>query len=188
RVFLRLGLTSFGGPIAHLAYFREEFVRRRAWLDDAHFAQLLSVCQFLPGPASSQMGFAIGLFRGGWLGALAAFVAFTLPSALLMLSFAAIAPHLGQGLGAAAVHGLKLIAVVVVGHGLLGMLRQLATDAPRVLIAVGSAALIVLSHSAWAQLGAMALGAALGWCLCRQATSPATAVFPVRYGQRGGAA
>lgn len=187
-VFLRLGLTSFGGPIAHLAYFHQEFVRRRGWLDEARFAHLLAVCQFLPGPASSQMGFAIGLFRAGWAGALAAFVAFTLPSALLMFGFAAIAPYLGQSPGAAVVHGLKLIAVVVVGHGLLGMLRHLARDAPRVLIAAGSAALIVLTHSAWAQLGAMALGAALGWCLCRQATSPATAAFPVRYGRRGGAA
>ena len=188
RVFLRLGLTSFGGPIAHLAYFREEFVRRRAWLDDAHFAQLLSVCQFLPGPASSQMGFAIGLFRGGWLGAMAAFAAFTLPSALLMFGFAAMAPHLGQGLGAAAVHGLKLVAVVVVAHGLLGMMRQLAPDVPRALIAAGSAALIMLIDNAWAQLGAMALGGMLGLSLCRHVTVPEAAVFHVGYGRRGGAA
>lgn len=188
RVFLRLGLTSFGGPIAHLAYFREEFVSRRGWLDDAHFAQLLSVCQFLPGPASSQMGFAIGLFRGGWLGALAAFVAFTLPSALLMFGFAELAPYLGQDLGAAAVHGLKLVAVVVVAHGLLGMVRTLAPDAPRALIASGAVALTVLTGNAWAQLIAIALGGILGACLCRDVTAPATAVFPVRYGHRGGAA
>jgi chromate transporter len=187
RVFLRLGLTSFGGPIAHLAYFREEFVRRRGWLDDAHFAQLLSVCQFLPGPASSQMGFAIGLFRGGWLGAMAAFVAFTLPSALLMFGFAALAPHLGEGLGAAAVHGLKLVAVVVVAHGLLGMVRQLAPDAPRALIAAGAVALIVLTGNAWAQLIAIALGGILGAWLCRHVTAPGTAAFPVRYGHLSGA-
>ncbi|WP_449466769.1 chromate efflux transporter [Stenotrophomonas humi] len=188
RVFLRLGLTSFGGPIAHLAYFREEFVRRRGWLDDAHFAQLLSVCQFLPGPASSQMGFAIGLFRGGWLGAMAAFVAFTLPSALLMFGFAAIAPYLGQGLGAAAVHGLKLVAVVVVAHGLLGMVRQLVPDAPRVLIAAGSVALMLLIDDAWAQPGAIALGGMLGLSLCRHVAVPEAAIFPVRHGRRGGAA
>ncbi|WP_256202308.1 chromate efflux transporter [Stenotrophomonas pictorum] len=188
RIFLRLGLTSFGGPIAHLAYFREEFVRLRGWLDDAHFAQLLSVCQFLPGPASSQMCFAIGLFRGGWAGALAAFVAFTLPSALLMFGFALIAPHVGQGVGTAAVHGLKLVAVVVVAHGLLGMIRQLAPDAPRVLIAAGAAVLIVSTGSAWAQLGAIALGAMLGWCFCRQVNAPLSAAFPVRYGRRGGVA
>src|SRR5690606_12310997 len=186
-VFLRLGLTSFGGPIAHLAYFHEEFVRRRGWLDEARFAHLLAVCQFLPGPASSQMGFAIGLFRGGWPGALAAFVAFTLPSALLMFGFAAIAPHLEQGFGAAAVHGLKLVAVVVVAHGLLGMVRQLAPDAPRVLIAAGSVALIVLIDHAWAQLCAIALGGMLGLSLCRHVTVPGAAIFPVGYGRRGGA-
>lgn len=96
RAFLVLGLTSFGGPIAHLGYFRREFVERRCWLDDSQFAQLLAVCQFLPGPASSQLGFALGLLRAGWRGALAAFVAFTLPSALLMLGFAALAPRMGE--------------------------------------------------------------------------------------------
>lgn len=188
RVFLRLGLTSFGGPIAHLAYFREEFVRRRGWLDDAHFAQLLSVCQFLPGPASSQMGFAIGLFRGGWRGALAAFVAFTLPSAVLMFGLAALAPYFGHGAGAAAVHGLKLVAVVVVAHGLLGMVRQLAPDAPRALIAAGAVALIVLTGNAWVQLVAIALGGMLGMWLCRHVTAPSVAIFPTRYGSRVGAA
>ncbi|HRO27874.1 MAG TPA: chromate efflux transporter [Luteimonas sp.] len=186
RVFLRLGLTSFGGPIAHLAYFRAEFVGRRGWLDDAHFAQLLSVCQFLPGPASSQMGFAIGLFRAGWRGALAAFVAFTLPSALLMFGFSVLAPYLGHGLGAAVVHGLKLVAVVVVAHGLLGMARQLAPDLPRALIAVGALALIVLTGNAWAQLIAIALGGLLGLWLCRHVAEPVAAVFPVPYRRRTG--
>lgn len=188
RVFLRLGLTSFGGPIAHLAYFRDEFVRRRAWLDDAHFAQLLSVCQFLPGPASSQMGFAVGLLRAGWPGALAAFIAFTLPSSLLMLGFATLVPHLGAGPGAAAVHGLKLVAVVVVAHGLLGMARQLAPDAPRILIAAGAGAVIVLSGNAWLQLIAIALGGVSGTWLCRHVSAPAVAAFPMRYGRRGGVA
>jgi chromate transporter len=185
--FLKLGLTSFGGPIAHLGYLREEFVQRRRWLDESHFAQLLAVCQFLPGPASSQMGFAIGLFRGGARGALAAFVAFTLPSALLMFGFAALSPHLGEGIGAAAVHGLKLVAVVVVAHGLLGMARQLTPDAPRLLIAAGAVAMIVLSGNAWMQLAAIAMGAMLGPLLCRRVPAPAAAVFPVRYGNRGAA-
>lgn len=185
RAFLKLGLTSFGGPIAHLGYLREEFVRRRGWLDEAHFAQLLAVCQFLPGPASSQMGFAIGLFRGGWRGALAAFIAFTLPSALLMFAFAALAPHVGPGVGSAAPHGLKLVAVVVVAHGVLGMVRQLAPDTPRALIAAGAAALIVLTGNAWVQLIAIALGGAVGPWLCRHVTAPVTAVFPVHYGRRG---
>jgi len=187
RAFIKLGLTSFGGPIAHLGYLREEFVQRRGWLDEAHFAQLLAVCQFLPGPASSQMGFAIGLFRGGWRGALAAFLAFTLPSALLMFGFAALAPYLDHGVGAAAVHGLKLVAVVVVAHGLLGMVRQLAPDTPRALIAAGAVALIVLTGNAWVQLAAIALGGALGPWLCRHVRTPVAAMFPVRYGHRGAA-
>lgn len=187
RAFLKLGLTSFGGPVAHLGYLREEFVQRRGWLDEAHFAQLLAVCQFLPGPASSQMGFAIGLFRSGWRGALAAFMAFTLPSAFLMFGFAALAQHLGAGVGAAAVHGLKLVAVVVVAHGLLGMVRQLAPDAPRALIAAGATALIVLSGNAWVQLIAIVLGGLLGLRLCRHVTAPVIAIFPVHYGHRAAA-
>lgn len=187
RAFLKLGLTSFGGPIAHLGYLREEFVQRRDWLDEARFAQLLAVCQFLPGPASSQMGFAIGLIRAGWRGALAAFIGFTLPSALLMFGFAALASYLGHGIGAAAVHGLKLVAVVVVAHGLLGMVRQLAPDAPRALIAVGAVALVVLTGNAWVQLIAIALGGLLGPWLCRHVNAPVVAMFPVRYGHRGAA-
>lgn len=187
RAFIKLGLTSFGGPIAHLGYLREEFVQRRGWLDEAHFAQLLAVCQFLPGPASSQMGFAIGLFRGGWRGALVAFLAFTLPSALLMFGFAALAPYLGHGVGAAAVHGLKLVAVVVVAHGLLGMVSRLAPDTPRALIAAGAVALIVLTGNAWVQLAAIALGGVLGPWLCRHVRTPVAAMFPVGYGHRGAA-
>lgn len=188
RAFLKLGLKSFGGPIAHLGYLREEFVARRGWLDEAQFAQLLAVCQFLPGPASSQMGFAIGLLRGGGQGALAAFTAFTLPSALLMFGFAALAPHLRHGLGAAAVHGLQLVAVVVVAQGLLGMVRQLTPDAPRALIAAGATALIVLTGHAWVQLIAIAVGGMLGSWFCRQVSVPTLAVFPVRYGHRSAAA
>ncbi|WP_255322959.1 chromate efflux transporter [Lysobacter sp. K5869] len=182
--FARLGLTGFGGPIAHLAYFREEFVRRRGWLDDARYAQLLSLCQFLPGPASSQMGLAIGLLRAGWRGALAAFVAFTLPSALAMFAFAALAPRLNQGLGAAAVHGLKLVAVVVVAHGLLGMARRLTPDWPRAALALAAAALVSLSGSAWAQLLAIAAGGVLGRWLCRSARTETASGFALPYGRR----
>lgn len=182
--FLKLGLTSFGGPIAHLGYLREEFVARRGWLDEARFAQLLVVCQFLPGPASSQMGFAIGLFRGGWGGAIAAFVAFTLPSALLLFGFASLTPYLGHGLGTAALHGLKLVAVVVVAHGLLGMGRQLAPDAPRALLAFAAAALLLFTGNAWMQLIVIVLGGLLGLWLCRQVSAPSVAVFPVPHGPR----
>ncbi|WP_223877937.1 chromate efflux transporter [Luteimonas sp. MC1825] len=186
--FLRLGLTAFGGPLAHLGYMREEFVQRRRWLDDAAFAQLLAVCQFLPGPASSQMGFAIGLLRGGWGGALAAFVAFTLPSALLLFAFAALAPHLADGPGQAAMHGLKLVAVAVVAHALLGMARKLAPDVTRVLIAVAAGLLVALAGTAWMQLLAIALGGALGLWLCR-GLPPAAAMarVPLPHGTRGAA-
>ncbi|TWI11528.1 chromate efflux transporter [Aerolutibacter ruishenii] len=187
RVFLVLGLTSFGGPIAHLGYLRTAFVERRRWLDESQFAQLLAVCQFLPGPASSQMGFAIGLFRAGWRGALAAFAGFTLPSALLMLVFALLTPRWQGEIGAATVHGLKLVAVAVVAHGLLGMIRQLAPDGQRLLIAGAAAAVVALTGNAWVQLAVIVMGAVLGPWLCRQAKALPTAVFPVHYGARGAA-
>jgi len=184
RAFLRLGLTSFGGPIAHLGYFREEFVVRRQWLDDARYAQLLAICQFLPGPASSQMGFAIGLLRAGWRGALAAFVGFTLPSALLMFGFASVSARLDSGFGAAVVHGLKLVAVAVVAHGLLGMARQMTPDLRRIVIAVLACVCVLWLGTAWAQLVAIAMGAVLGALMCRRLASRAALQppLPIRYG------
>ncbi len=167
--FLRLGLTSFGGPIAHMAYFHEEFVTRRRWLDESAFARLLALCQFVPGPASSQLGFAIGLRRAGWRGALAAFVAFTLPSALLMLLFALSAAHLGSEQNAPILHGLKLVAVVFVAHGLIGMARRFLVGLPHVLIAVITMVMIVLASTAWMQLAAILFGALLGVGRVREA-------------------
>ena len=184
RVFLKLGLTAFGGPVAHLGYMRDEFVQRRGWLDDARFAQLLAICQFLPGPASSQLGFAIGLQRGGWRGALCAFAGFTLPSALLMFGFATLAPLLGHGAGLAVLHGLKLVAVAVVAHALLGMARQLTPDAPRLLIAIAALALLLVAASAWMQLVAIGLGGLLGTWLCRHVQAPAAAPLSVPGGAR----
>ena len=184
RIFLHLGLTSFGGPIAHLGYYREEFVVRRRWLSDERFSQLLAACQFLPGPASSQMGFAIGLFRAGWPGALAAFIAFTLPSALLLFGFAGISHYLETGAGAAAVHGLKLVAVAVVAHGLLGMARRLTPDIRRAMIAAVACVLIATTGLAWMQLAAIAFGGLLGPWLCRTVTGQTITTFPVAYGGR----
>ena len=120
RVFLRLGLTSFGGPVAHLGYFREAIVEKHKWLSDAAYADLVALCQFVPGPASSQLGFALGYLRAGWIGALAAFVAFTLPSAALLFLFALALPVLSGPVGSGAVHGLKLVAVAIVAHAVLG--------------------------------------------------------------------
>ena len=113
-VFLKLGLTSFGGPIAHLGFFHRELIERRQWISESQYAQLLALCQFLPGPASSQLGFALGLLRANWSGAIAAFLAFTLPSALLLFGFAALLPQLSGPTGTAAIHGLKLVALAVV--------------------------------------------------------------------------
>ena len=121
--FLKLGLTSFGGPIAHLGYFQRELIERRKWLNEGEYAQLLALCQFIPGPASSQLGFVLGLLRGGWTGAIAAFVAFTLPSALMLFAFAALLPQISGTVGDAAIHGLMLVALAVVAHGVLGCTR-----------------------------------------------------------------
>ncbi|MFC4728943.1 chromate efflux transporter [Coralloluteibacterium thermophilus] len=180
RAFLLLGLSAFGGPVAHVGYFRAAFVARRGWLDDAQFAQLLAICQVLPGPASSQLGFGIGLLRAGWAGAAAAFVAFTLPSALLMLALVWLAPAGDAPVGAAVVRGLKLVAVAVVAHGLIAMARQLAPDARRAAIAVSAALLVLASGAAWAQLGAIVVGAALGILLCRHVPLPPAAPLPAR--------
>ena len=176
--FTKLGLTSFGGPVAHIGYFRREFVERRKWLDDAEFARLLALCQFLPGPASSQMGFSLGLLRAGWVGALAAFVAFTLPSALLMYVFATMLPALGAGAGQAAIHGLKLVAVAVVAQGVMNMARQLCPDAPRASIAVAATSLVLVSGVPWVQLVVVAGGALAGLAVCRSV--PPAAGSPLR--------
>ncbi len=176
--FLRLGVRSFGGPIAHIGYLHEEFVTRRRWLSDEQFAQSLSVCQMLPGPASSQLGFTIGLLRAGWGGALAAFAGFTAPSALLLILLARFAPLLDTGVGVTVVHGLKLTAVAVVAHGVLRMARQLTPDVTRLGIAVAAMIALLVAASASLQLVVIAAGALAGLLLCRTPT-PASSVFVV---------
>src|ERR1700722_12888805 len=126
--FLRLGVTSFGGPIAHLGYFREEIVQRRRWIDDATYMDLVALCQFLPGPASSQVGFSLGLIRAGFWGGLAAWIGFTLPSAVLMVAFAYGAGALGGQIGEGVLHGLKLVAVAIVAQAVWDMARRLCAD------------------------------------------------------------
>jgi chromate transporter len=165
--FLKLGLTSFGGPIAHLGYFRDEFVTRRRWFDDHAYGDLVALCQFLPGPASSQVGFAIGLMRAGPLGGLAAWLGFTLPSALLMLAFALGAAALDGPLAQGILHGLKLVAVAVVAQAVLGMAKSLTPDRQRAGIAVLAVALMVVFGGAIGQVGAILVGGALGLVLCR---------------------
>jgi chromate transporter len=169
RVFLKLGVSSFGGPIAHIGYYREEFVVRRRWLSEPTFVDLVALCQFLPGPASSQTGFAIGLMRAGYRGALAAWAGFTLPSAILMVLFAYGAGALSGPAGAGLLHGLKLVAVAIVAQAVWGMARSLCPDRERASIATVSALIILFSTSSLAQIGAIVLGGLLGLWLCRQA-------------------
>jgi chromate transporter len=169
RVFFKLGVSSFGGPVAHIGYFREEFVARRRWLDEQAFVDLVALCQFLPGPASSQTGFSIGLIRAGYLGALAAWTGFTLPSAVVMVLFAYGAGALGGPAGTGLLHGLKLVAVAIVAQAVSGMARTLCPDRQRASIAVLSALIILFSTSAVAQIGAIVLGGLLGLWLCRGA-------------------
>ncbi|WP_250520704.1 chromate efflux transporter [Caballeronia sp. NCTM1] len=167
KVFLKLGLTSFGGPIAHLGYFRREFVESRRWLDDKSYTDLVALCQFLPGPASSQVGFSIGLMRAGWLGGLAAWCGFTLPSILLLIGFASVAPDLGSAAGQGLIHGLKLVAVAVVAQAVWDMARRLCPDRQRAAIALISIAMLAILTTVYAQLLVIALGALLGVVLCR---------------------
>ena len=172
--FGKLGVSCFGGPIAHIGYFREEFVVQRRWLDEHAYADLVALCQFLPGPASSQVGFSIGLMRGGYLGGLAAWTAFTLPSAILLLLFAYGANALQGPIGTGLLHGLKLVAVAIVAQAVWGMARTLAPDRERASIAVVAALIILFSSASVAQMGAIALGGVAGLWLCRAALPAST--------------
>jgi chromate transporter len=167
RIFAKLGFTCFGGPIAHIGYFREEFVVRRKWIDEHGYADLVGLCQFLPGPASSQVGFSIGLMRAGYLGGFAAWTGFTLPSAVVLVLFAYGAGALSGPIGTGLLHGLKLTAVAIVAQAVLGMARTLCPDRERASIAVVAALIILFSSSSIAQIGAIALGGIAGLWLCR---------------------
>ena len=167
RVSLKLGLTSFGGPIAHLGYFHEEYVKRRKWLDESRYADLVALCQFLPGPASSQVGIGIGIMRGGILGGLIAWLGFTLPSVVALLVFATLFSS-GAIADAGWVHGLKLVAVAIVAQAVLGMGQKLAADRTRATIAVVTAALVLLVPSVLMQLGVIVAAGVVGVVIYRQ--------------------
>ena len=160
--FLKLGLTSFGGPIAHLGYFRKELVERRQWVSEEQYGQLLAICQFLPGPASSQLGFTLGLIRAGWSGAFAAFIAFTLPSVLLLIVFASALPELTDETGKSIVQGLKLVAFAVVADAVFGMSKKLCPDIKRRLIALVSIIILLMFSSVWLQIATVFGGAVAG--------------------------
>jgi chromate transporter len=182
RVFLKLGLTSFGGPIAHLGYFRNEIVVRRRWIDEAGYADLVALCQFLPGPASSQVGFALGILRGnGLLGGLAAWFAFTMPSAIILFAFALGAAAFTGPTAEGFLHGLKLVAVAVVAQAVSGMVKSLTPDRQRAEIALAAVAIVVFIGGSFGQIGALALGALAGLWLCRgEAVAPSGHLsFPV---------
>jgi chromate transporter len=161
--FLRLGLTSFGGPVAHLSYFRAECVERRNWLDEASFADLVALCQFLPGPASSQVGIALGYFRAGWAGGLAAWLGFTLPSALALVAFAYGVEQMGDLARAPWLHGLKIVAVAVVAQAVWAMAQSLCPDRIRATIAVSAAVLALALPSTAGQIGVLVAAGLFGW-------------------------
>jgi chromate transporter len=172
RIFLRLGLTSFGGPVAHLGYFRAELVERRRWLDEAAYADIVALCQFLPGPASSQTGISIGLLRAGLPGAFCAWLGFTAPSALAMILFGYGVAALGSLADSAWLHGLKIVAVAVVAQAVWGMARNLSPDRERATIAVGAAMVVLAVPSAPGQIGAIAAGGLIGWRLLQNGARP----------------
>ncbi|HRE84463.1 MAG TPA: chromate efflux transporter, partial [Opitutaceae bacterium] len=175
--FLKLGCISFGGPVAHLSYLRDEFVTRRRWLEDAHYADLVALCQFLPGPASSQLVFALGMQRAGMVGAFLASVCFTFPSAVLMILFAYGVHAMGDLTHAGWLHGLKVAAVAVVAQAVWGMGRKLCPDLPRLVWALGAAAVVVILPGAVTQLAVICVGGVLGWTWYRRdfPFNPATA-------------
>ena len=182
RVFLKLGITSFGGPVAHLGYFRDELVVRRQWIDEAGYADLVALCQFLPGPASSQVGFSLGILRGnGLLGGLAAWFAFTMPSAVILFAFAMSAAAFTGSVAEGFLHGLKLVAVAVVAQAIWGMARTLAPDRARAGIALAAVSIVVLFVGSFGQIAAIALGACAGLWLCQGEAAPVSGQlnFPV---------
>jgi chromate transporter len=187
-VFLKLGVTSFGGPIAHIGYFREELVVRRRWVDEARYTDLVALCQFLPGPASSQIGFSLGLIRAGYWGGLAAWTGFTLPSAVLLTAFAYGAGGLGGPLGQGVIHGLKLVAVAIVAQAVWGMARSFCPDRQRAAIACIAALLILLGNSPVTQIGTILLGGIAGAWLCRAAVPASLGTFGTAVSRRAGTA
>ncbi len=165
--FLRLGLTSFGGPVAHIGYFHDEFVVRRKWVDERAYADLVALCQFLPGPASSQVGIGIGLSRAGLPGAIAAWTAFTMPSAIALILFGYGVIEFGDDVGFGALHGLKVVAVAVVAQAVWTMAKNLCPDAKRATLAVLATIAVLAVPSPFVQVGVIVVGGLIGWAMLR---------------------
>lgn len=185
-IFLRLGLTSFGGPIAHLGYFRDEFVTRRRWLTELSYADLVALCQFLPGPASSQVGIALGLSRSGYAGALAAWSGFTLPSAIALILFALGISSYGDVMPSGVLHGLKVVAVAVVAQAVWGMARNLCPDAPRITIMSAATCFVLLVPSAWGQIGVIVMAAIFGLLFFKPQNEAVHDTLPIAIRRRVG--
>lgn len=181
----KLGLTSFGGPTAHLGYFREEYVNKRKWLDDKLYADLVALCQFLPGPASSQVGIAIGLLRGGLLGGILSWIGFTLPSVLLLMGFAWLITTTGS-FDSGWISGLKIVAVAVVAHALLGMGKSLTPDRPRITIAFLAAALTLLIPTALGQISIIVGSGIIGYLMYKNDKTPDSIHIPMKIGKKAG--
>lgn len=177
-VSLKLGLTSFGGPIAHLGYFHEEYIRRRKWLDEKSYAELVALCQFLPGPASSQVGIGIGIMRGGLFGGIISFLGFTMPSVLALIIFALFVGELNVS-NMGWIHGLKIVAVAVVAHAILGMAKNLAPDLTRKAIVIFALAVVLLWQTVYAQIGVILIAAFIGFILFKEKSDDRTDYFQV---------
>ncbi|MFX3673763.1 MAG: chromate transporter [Paenisporosarcina sp.] len=181
----KLGLTSFGGPAAHLGYFREEYVQKRKWLDDKLYADLVALCQFLPGPASSQVGISIGMLRGGILGGVLSWIGFTLPSVLLLMAFAWIMMQTSS-FESGWIQGLKIVAVAVVAHALLGMGKSLTPDRPRISIAIIAAIVTLLFPTAWSQILIIIIAGLIGMFYYKNEEKPETVNIPLTFGKKTG--
>ena len=185
-IFFRLGMTSFGGPVAHLGYFRDEFVTRRQWLTERSYADLVALCQFLPGPSSSQVGIALGLSRAGYTGALAAWAGFTLPSAVALILFALGMTSYGDVMPSGVLHGLKVVAVAVVTQAVWGMARNLCPDLPRITVMAVATCFVLLAPSAWGQVGVIVIAAFTGLLLFKPQQTTAHDPLPVSVRRRVG--
>jgi chromate transporter len=182
----KLGLTSFGGPTAHLGYFREEYVVKRKWLDDKAYADLVALCQFLPGPASSQVGISVGMLRGGIFGGFLSWFGFTMPSVILLILFALLVSN--TAIDSGWIHGLKIVAVAVVAHALMGMSKSLTPDLTRITIALGAAIAILLVPTAWAQIGIIIAAGVIGYALYRKEGAPDAVKLALTFGRKTGIA
>ncbi|MCE9649082.1 MAG: chromate efflux transporter [Parvibaculum sp.] len=186
RAFLKLGLTSFGGPVAHIGYFRAEFVERRRWLDDRAYADLVALAQFLPGPSSSQVGMGLGLMRAGFPGMFAAWLGFTLPSAFILVAFAYGASAFHGPLAAGITHGLMVVAVAVVAQAVMQMARMLTPDMPRIAIAAIALAAVLLSPGPLTQIAVLVSGGAVGFAFLKPGRFDDHVPLPARVGARAG--